>query len=258
MKKLLCFLLLSLLIFTGCSKKDKELNTFDEIIDRGYVIVGVKTDSFPFGFIDEETGNNDGFDIDVAKYIAKDLLGSDRKIQYVSVTPDTRIEAVTSGKVDMVIATMSITPQREYLIDFSKPYFAAGQTAVVNNDSEIHTFSDLKNKTIIIVLGSNSEKNIRNIIPTARIIGYKNYYDAYNALINGKGDALSTDDTILAGLIAGNDSYRLLKNRISKELYAIGIKQTDDKKLKNNLDILITRMQNDGTIKELKQKWNLN
>lgn len=256
MKKIICLLILSLILLTGCSKK-QEQNAIEKIIDRGYLIVGVKTDSYPFGFINKETGENDGFDIDIAKYIAAELLGSERKIQYISVTPATRIEAITSGEVDMVIATMSITPQRAYLIDFSKPYYAAGQTALVRKNSKIYTFSDLKHKTTIVLLGSNAERNIRNIIPTARIIGYKNYDDAFNALLNNKGDALSTDDTILSGLIHNNPNYRILKNRISKELYAIGIKQYDDKKLKNYVDTTITRMINDGKIKELEIKWGL-
>ncbi len=257
MKKLLCLLILSLLFLTGCSKKEVIKNHYDQIIQRDYIIVGIKTDSPPFGYINHETGEEEGFDIDIAKEIAKEILGSEQKIQYVSVTPNTRIEAITSGTVDMVVATMSITPQRQYLIDFSKPYYIAGQTALVPKNSNIYTFADLKDKTTLIVLGSNSEKNIRNIIPTAKIIGYKNYDEAFNALKENKADALSSDDSILAGLIINNDDFRILKNRISREYYAVGIKKDDDYRLKDNIDVVITRLHNNGKIKELKQKWNL-
>ena len=91
--------------------------------ERDVLIVGVKEDSKPFGFRSKTTGNIEGFDVDIARQIAKEILGEERKIKLVPVTPATRIESVTSGSVDMVIATMSITPQRQYLVDFSSPYY---------------------------------------------------------------------------------------------------------------------------------------
>lgn len=256
MKKFLCLIILSLLLLTSCGKKE-EKSALDKIIERDILIVGVKDDSKPFGFISKATGELEGFDIDIARYIAKDILGSERKIKLVPITTDKRIEAVTSDEVDIVVATMSITPQRQYLIDFSEPYYIAGQTALVKEDSDIYTFSDLKRKTIIISLGSTAEKNIRRIIPTARIVGYKTYKEAFQAFINGKGDAISSDDSILSGMIMDKKGYRILKNKISYEPYAIGMKQYDDKKLKNTIDVIITRMKKDGTIKALKQKWHL-
>lgn len=259
MKKLSVILILSLLLLTSCGKKEEE-SSYDKIIKRDYLIAGVKTDSKPFGFINPDTNEPDGFDVDIAKYIAEDILGSSRKIEFKSVNPDTRIEAVSSGEVDIVVATMSVTPQRQYLIDFSKPYYIAGQTALVKDESDIHTFSDLKHKTIIVVLGSTAEKNIRNIIPLARIVGYKSYKEAFEAFLNGMGDAISTDDTILHGFLLDHPKgFRMLKNKISKEAYAVGMKKPEenDNKLKSNIDISITRMQKDGTLKELKNKWKV-
>ena len=257
MKKIISLLILSLLLLTGCGKK-QEISTYDKIVERDYLIVGITTESKPFGFISETTNEPEGFDIDVARYIAKDMLDSERKIEFVSIQPEERIEAITSEKVDMVIATLSITPQRQYFIDFSQPYYIAGQTALVREDSDIHTFSDLKDKTTIIILGTTSEKNIRGIIPTAKIIGYKSYSNAFKAFEEGNGDAISTDNTILSGFLMDHSGYRMLKNKISKEPYGIGIKQNDeDTKLKRNLDIIINRMQKDGTLKKLKEKWQL-
>lgn len=258
MKRIILILLIGIVfITTGCSKKDTR-TTLEKIRDRDVLVVGVKTDSKPFGFISKKTGNNAGFDVDVAKAIANDILGSDRKIKFVEVTPNTRIEAATSGEVDLVIATMSITPQREYLIDFSKPYYVAGQTAVVKEDSDIHAFADLRKKTTIVVLGTTAEKNLRRIIPTAKIIGFKTYPEAFQAFLEGEGDAISSDDAILSGFLHENPGYRILKNRISKEPYAVGMKQIEnDKSLKNSVDVVITRMAKDGSLKELKNKWKL-
>ncbi len=258
MKKILCFIIiLSLFIITGCGKKTVK-TSLDKIVDRDLLIVGVSSNSKPFGFKSTTTGNIEGFDVDIARYIAKDLIGNERKIEFVEVTPNTRIEAVTSSRVDMVIATMTVTPQRQFLIDFSQPYYIAGQTALVRDDSDIFSFSDLKRKSIIVVLGTTAEKNIRNIIPNAKIVGYKDYSSAFQAFKEGKADAISTDDTILSGFLADNNTgFRMLKNRISREPYAVGIKQQDDKKLKNALDVIVTRMKKDGTINSLKKKWHL-
>ena len=257
MKKLISILILSLLLLTGCGKK-QEPSTYDKIIERDMLIVGITTESKPFGFISQTTNEPEGFDIDVARYIAKDMLDSERKIKFVSIAPEKRIEAITSEQVDMVIATLSITPQRQYLIDFTQPYYMAGQTALVREDSDIYTFSDLRDKTTIIILGTTAEKNIRGINPTARIIGFKNYNNAFKAFAEGSGDAISTDNTILSGFLMDNEGYRILKNKISKEPYGIGIKQTEnDEKLKNNLNIIINRMHKDGTLKNLKEKWQL-
>lgn len=242
-------------ITSACEKKE-EINTLEKITNRDLLIVGVKQDAGPFGHINE-LGEYEGFDIDVAKYIANKLLDSEKKVKFVNVTSNTRIEAITSGEVDMVIATMSNTASRRYLIDFSIPYYTAGQTAVVKEDSAIYSFSDLKDKNTIVVLGSTSEQNLRRIIPTARIVGYNNYKEAFQALKEGKGEALSTDDTIIFGFIHENEGYRALKNRLSSEHYAIGIKQTDDKHLKEMLDAIINDMQRDGTLRELRKKWNL-
>ncbi len=256
MKKIfLLSLIFSIIFLTGCGKKIEQ-NSLDKIIERDTLIVGVKTDSKPFGFI-SKTGHNEGFDIDVARYVAKDLLGSERKVQFIPVTPNNRMEAITSGDVDMVIATMSITPQRQYFIDFSIPYYIAGQTAIVKKKSEIYNFSDLKHKKIIVVLGTTAEKNIRRIIPNATIIGFKNYSDAFNAFKQNQGEAISSDNTILSGFLQDNKDYRMLKNKISQEPYAIAIKKEDNQKLKKNLDIIVNRMINDGTIKNLKQKWHI-
>ena len=261
MKKILCLILIIFVgfILTACGKKEVE-SRYDKIIKRDYLIAGVKTDSPPFGFINNETNQPDGFDIDVVKYIAQDILGSDRKIEFVSVSPENRIEQLTSGEVDIIAAMMSATPQRQYLIDISEPYFIAGQTAIVKQESDIHTFADLKTKTIIIILRKTAEKNIRRIIPMARIIGYKNYKEAFDALLRGEGDALSSDNTILSSFLIDHPEYRMLKNKISKEPYVIGIRQPDENendKLKRDIDIIITRMHKDGTLRMLKEKWQL-
>jgi ABC-type amino acid transport substrate-binding protein len=120
MKKIICLLILSLIFLTGC-KKEEEKNALEQIKEKDMLVVGINDDSKPFGFISKATGEYEGFDVDVARYIAKDILGSERKVKFVALDTSKRIEAITSGDVDMAIATMTVTPQRQYLIDFSIP-----------------------------------------------------------------------------------------------------------------------------------------
>lgn len=257
MKKFLLIFLLFCFISAGCSKKEAPSDTYDKILKRGYVIAGIREDAGVFGRVNKQ-GENEGFDIDLAGYIAEKFTGSKKNIKFKVLTPAERIEAASSGEADIVIAALSDTLSRRDLIDFSIPYYTAGQTAAVKKDSRIYNFSDLKDKVIIVVLGAASEQNIRRIMPAAKIVGYKSYKEAFDALKKGKGDAVSTDDTILAGFLAENKGYRMLKNRISAEYYSIGIQKTEDKILKKRLDAVIEEAKQNGYLKSLKEKWKLN
>ena len=141
----------------------------EQIIQKDKIIVGVKADAKPFGFKDEN-GKLQGFDIDLAYRIAKSLLGSEEKVEFVEVTPTNRIITLTSGKVDMIIATMSVTPQRQLILDFSVPYHTAGQAMMVNKGSKLTSLMELTLKsnkppgfkTLFI------SSNISNVLPSVK------------------------------------------------------------------------------------------
>ena len=127
-KILIIFVLISMVILTGCGKKRDEAprDLLDTIKARGKIIVGVKTDTKPFGFLDKD-GRNIGYDIDIAKKICYLIFGNETQIEFVPVTPSNRIMKLSSGAVDILVATMSVTSQRLQLIDFSSTYHIAGQ-----------------------------------------------------------------------------------------------------------------------------------
>ncbi len=256
-KKLLLTVFALFFIIVGCSKQDKSTDVYKKIISRDKLIVGVKYDAKPFGFVDED-GKLEGFDVDIAHELAKRILGDSNKVEFIQVTPSTRIQAVTSGQVDFVVATMSITPQRQQIIDFSTPYYIAGQAILIPASSKIKSFSDLNNKNVIVILGTTGEKNIRYYAPSAVLQGYVNYSEAFSALKAGSASALTTDDALLIGFIMDNRNYKLLPKRMTKEPYGIAFKKSEDTiPLKNNLNRILENMQYDGTISQLKKKWNL-
>lgn len=263
MKKFLSIICVVVLcLFLSACKSEKQMkltkkpkNLMEKVLREDRLVIGVKFDARPFGFLDKN-GELKGFDIDLAKKITKNILGDENKVEFVQVTPSNRILTLTSGKVDMVIATMSITPQRAHVVDFSTPYFVAGQALMTPRNSSISGLTDLKDKKIIVVLGSTGEKSIKYFAPNAIVQGFKTNTEAYNALKSGLGDAMTTDDTILAGFLAQDSSMKILPKRYTQEPYAIAFRQDEDSRsLKDNVNHVLEHLRMSGELTRLKNKW---
>lgn len=248
------FVLLSfVLTCSGCTTK-KEGDTFDKIVKRGYVIVGVKYDAKPFGY--EENGVLKGFDIDMAHSIAKELLGNANAVEFKRVTAANRILAINSNQVDMVIATMSVTPQRKQIVDFSRPYFYSGLSILVPKKSKITTIRDLNGKKVVIVYGSTAERDLMMFAPETIIQGYKTYTSGFEALKEGRAAAMTSDDTILLGFAMQNKNFKLLPRRYSKEPYAVAVKKGyESQRLLNKINFAILDMNSTGELRNLKYRW---
>lgn len=257
MKKIF-FLSLSLIIFlTGCgfNSHKSQIDKLEQIKHRGKLIVGVKYDSKPFGFINEKN-QVQGFDIDVAREMAKTILGDSNAVEFKQVTASNRIFMLTSDAVDIVIATMTINPKRLEVVDFSQPYYVAGQAIMIPQNSTIRGIKDLNHKKVIIVLGSTSERNIRMMAPEAIIQGFRTYNDAFSALKAGRGNALTTDDSILYGFVESDKNFKILPERYTKEPYGIAIKKgSETETLRMTIDEILYRIEKDGTLKNIKNKW---
>ena len=257
-KKVFSALLFLSFICCGCAKKEVVLpDTLTAIKQNDRVKIGVKVDTPPVRYLDKE-GNNIGFDVDLAKLITKRILGDENKAIFVPVNTSNRIMKLSSGEVDMVIATMSITPQRQMILDFSNPYHVAGQAVMVKEDSKITSLMELQNKKAIIVFGSTVERNLRSSVPNITIVGYKTYPEAFQALKDGKADAMISDDTILFGLEMKDKSVKILPKRYSKEPYAVAFAKGEQsealiEQVNAEIDSLLSR----GVIRQLKAKWNI-
>ena len=259
LKKFCGTLVLISLILCGCGKKQEVTNdALTSIRQKDMLTVGVKVDTPPFGYLDKD-GNNIGFDIDLARFVAKKILGDPNKVTFVPVNATNRIMKLASAEVDMIAATMSITPQRQMILDFSIPYHTAGQAIMVRKESEITSLSDLENKKAIIVFGSTVEQGLRSNVPNIQIIGYKTYPEAYQALKAGKADAMIADDTILLGFAMNDQSVKILPKRYSKEPYALVFRKGEEsEKLLKTVDIELEEAINRGEIRQLKAKWGIN
>ncbi len=256
-KKFLCILSLCFVIFclTACTKEPKQTDTLSNIIKRGKIIVGVKYDARPFGYLGKN-GVPEGFDVDFAKQIAESILGDENKIEFKPVTSSNRILKLNRGDVDMLIATMTITKQRQSVVKFSDPYYFTGQSILVLKNSKISTISDLNGKKVIVVFGSTAEHNIRLLAPNAKIVGFKTYLSGFNALKLGMADAMVSDESILLGFSQNNKSVKLLPQKYTLEPYAVAFKKSPySQNLVSKVNFIIADMKLNGKFNRLKRKW---
>jgi len=265
MKKLgiiliLIFLLLVVIHFVLSPKKNEFVisDLYDEIIARDKIKVGINIDSKPYGFIDKD-GNYAGFNVDFARYIAQYLIHDRNKVEFISVTPSNRLLKASTGEVDVVISTVTITPQRKEIIDFSIPYDTAGQALLVKSNSKITSLKELAGQNVGVIFGTTAENSIRKLVPNANLLGYRSYKEAYIALKNDEINAITSDDTILNQFAIEDSSVKLLPKRYSQEPYGIAFRKGDSSlKLKENLDFAIKDLEQKKVLDRLKRKWNIN
>lgn len=239
----------------GATKKGGDL--YKTVVERGYIIVGVKTDVKPFGFIDAG-GQNAGFDVDIAKNIAKEIFHDETKVKFVSVSDTERLYLLNLGKLDMVIATLTITPTRQISADFSNAYYITGQALLVNSGSRVRSLGDLSNKNVGVIFGSTAEDSIKFLLPSAHVLGYKSYQDAYKALKAGHVLGVTADEAILRNYSLQDSSVKLLPKRYSRDSYGIAFRRGGESDyLLEIVNNAITDMDSKGVLNELKHKWGL-
>lgn len=177
--------------------------TVQEIKDSGVIRIGVFTDKAPFGYVDEN-GKNQGFDIYFTDRLAKDL---GVKVEYISLDPASRVEYAETAKADIVAANFTVTPERAEKVDFSLPYMKVSLGVVSPDGAVIKNVEELKDKTLIVSKGTTAEYYFSKNHPEIKLQKYDSYTDAYNALLDGRGDAFSTDNTEVLAWAKANPGF---------------------------------------------------
>ena len=228
-------------------------STMKKLQDEGEITIGVKFDVPPFGRKDPQSGDVEGFDIDLAKAIA-DELGA--KPRYIEALSDNRVAFLKDGTADLILSTMTINKERDEEIDFSEPYFVAkGRILVKKSDESIKSVEDLAGKTVCTALGSTYEETLKKQAPKAKLKLVDGYSECLELIQNGGADAVSTDDVILTGMIIQDDSLKLVEEEeLTTEPYGAGIKQ-GDKEFKAFVDDVIAKYKSDGRWAAAYQKW---
>ena len=177
--------------------------TLDEIKQSGTVKIGVFSDKAPFGYVDDK-GEYQGYDVYYAHRIADDLGVN---VEFTSLDPASRVEYVATGKVDIVLANFTVTPERQEQVDFALPYMKVALGVVSPDSAVISSIDELKDKTLIVAKGTTAETYFEKNCPEVKLQKYDAYADAYNALLDSRGDAFSTDNTEVIAWAKANPGF---------------------------------------------------
>lgn len=244
---------------SGASSSAAATPTLDKIKAAGVLKVGVKVDVPNFGLKNTSTGETEGFEIDLAKAIAKDLLGDESKVETQAVTAKTRGPLLDNGEVDLVIATFTITDERKKVYNFSDPYYSDAVKMMVKKDSGIKSLKDLEGKTIGVAQSSTSMTAIQDAAKAAgvnvKFDEYATYPEIKAALDSGRVQCFAVDGSILSGYV--DDSTVILDEKYAPQEYGVASK-LDNKDLAEYVNGVIGQLKSSGELEKMTAKWKLN
>lgn len=206
MKKLVKVIALALVLALGIvsvALAESTARTLDEIRESGKLVIGVFSDKKPFGYVDEN-GEYQGYDVYLARRLAEDLGA---ELELVSVDAPNRVEYLQSAKVDIILANFTVTDERAEVVDFALPYMKVALGVVSPDSALITDVSELRGKTLIVSKGTTAETYFTENEPEVNLLKFDTYTEAFNALLDGRGDALSTDNTEVLAWAIDNEGF---------------------------------------------------
>lgn len=227
------------------------------IKDRGVLKAGVKIDVPKFGYKDPQSGKIDGFEIDVIRAVAKEILGDPNKIELTAVNAKTRGPALDNGEIDMVVATFTVTEERKKTWNFSQPYYQDAIGLLVKKDGP-KSWKEFNGKKIGVAQSATTKTALTEQAKKDNIkvdfLEFATYPEIKAALDAGRVDAFSVDGAILAGY--RDDKTTILADRFSPQDYGIASK-LDNKGLAKVIDDVVGKMKSGGELDSLLKKWEL-
>lgn len=243
---------------TACNDKDepaaqKPISTIAQLKQAGKVRIGVFSDKPPFGYVDAN-GKSQGFDVEIAKAITKDLLGDENKVEFVLVEAANRAEYLVSNKVDIILANFTVTPARKEVVDFADPYMKVA-LGVVSKDGEVITdVEQLKDKTLLLNKGTTADAYFTKNYPNIKTLKFEQNTETFEALRDGRGDALAHDNTLLFAWAKENPGFTVgIKNLGEQDTIAPAVKKGDIELL-NWLNSEIQKLGKEGVLKQAYNK----
>ena len=235
----------------AAAEKFDAASTLGKIQAKGEITIGVKFDVPPFGVKNPQSGEVEGFDVEMGKAVAAKLGVKPKFIEAIS---DNRIPFLGDGTADLILSTMTINEERVGQINFSDPYFIARGRVLVPGDSDITGVADLAGKNVCTALGSTYEANLKKQAPEAKLKLVDSYSECLELVQNGAVDAVSTDDVILTGMIIQDETLKLVGDPLTQEPYGAGIKlgETEVTEFVNGV---FQELKDSGKWAELHQQW---
>lgn len=231
--------------FSACG--EQQANSLEQIKAKDKVVIGVFGDKPPFGYV--ENGVSVGFDVYIAKRVAKELLGDESKAEFVLVEAQNRVEYPNSNRVDIVFANFTKTPEREEKVDFALPYMKVA-LGVVSKGGAIKSVEDLKDKTLIVNKGTTADAYFSKNHPEIKLLKFDQNTEAFMALKDGRGDALAHDNLLLFAWAKGNEGYGVgIEHLGNDDVIAPAVKK-GNVELLNALNEILAKLGSEGFIKE--------
>ncbi|MFI5583788.1 glutamate ABC transporter substrate-binding protein [Amycolatopsis sp. NPDC051758] len=230
-------------------------STMGEIKRRGKLIAGVDQTTYLFGFRNPTSGNLEGFDIDMVNEIARAIFGSpDGHVQFRAITSGQREEVLEKHQVDIVVRTYSITCSRKKDVQFSSVYYKAGQRILVTKESKVTKLADLTGKRVCAAKKSTSAAKIATDPAKLVPVSVDNWSDCLVMLQQGQVDAVSTDDTILAGMAAQDPTLQVVGGQFTEENYGIGVPK-DNEDMVRFVNAVLDEVRNGGAWQDSYRRW---
>lgn len=251
--KAVCLAVTLQLLASACGSGSEEADRLTQIRSAGTLKVAAFDGNPPFGFVDPETRRIAGFDVDYAEALA-DKLGVELEI--VPTNPANRIALLASGKVDLVLANFTITPERAEQVDFSIPYFASGQQ-FLSRTGTLTAPEQLNGLRVGVDKGTVNESNLRNKFPGATIVAYDDTPFAFTALRNGNVQAITQDGPKLIGVLANTpdaQEFEISSFAISSDLIGVGIPKGETA-LKEFVDSTLRELEESGEAERIHNRW---
>lgn len=260
-KKFTALFATAALAFSLAACNDKEpskdqpqtASTLEQLKQAGKVRIGVFSDKPPFGYVDAQ-GKSQGFDVEIGKAITKDLLGDESKVEFVLVDAANRAEYLLSKKVDIILANFTVTAARKEVVDFANPYMKVALGVVSKDGAVITDLEQLKDKTLIVDKGTTADIFFTKNYPNIKLLKFEQNTETFEALRDGRGDALSNDNTFLFAWAKQNPGYTVgVKSFGDQDVIAPAVRK-DAPDLLNWLNAEIEKLSKEGVLKQAYEK----
>jgi polar amino acid transport system substrate-binding protein len=230
-----------------------------DIVGRGRLIVGVSQSTNGLGYRDPVTGDMAGFEVDIAREIARDIFGDPAKVDFRYIESDTREDALRAGDVDIVVRTMTVTRARQADVEFSTPYLRTSPGLLVQRDSGITGLDDLADRTVCVTRGSTNARKAYAEVPHRQVLATLTWPDCLMAMQRGQADATFSDAAILSGLQAQDPNTELVSVPSDDTVdYAVATAPEnlrDTAPLVRQVNSTLERIRDDGTWNRLYTRW---
>lgn len=245
---------------TACNDKENsaanndapKAGAIERIKQADKIRIGVFSDKPPFGYVDKD-GKNQGFDVEIAKALTKDLLGDENKVEFVLVEAANRAEYLLSNKVDITLANFTVTPARQEVVDFAKPYMKVA-LGVVSKDGVITDVKQLEGKTLLVNKGTTADAYFTKNFPNINLLKFEQNTETFEALRDGRGDALAHDNALLFAWAKENPGFVVGVKELGDIDFIAGAVRKEDKDLLAWLSAEMEKLSKDGVLNAAYEK----